>query len=147
MYVVLSQDVSQVGHKNAVVNVSQGYFMNYLQPRGLARRATTQLVDRYQREQSDKKISILQSTQQSLQDAQKLIGATITLAAKASDKGTLFRGITEKRVAKAVEEQFGISIDERHLEMEHFKTLGEHEAVLKIGSEKVVVKVVVEALK
>ena len=47
MKVVLLQDVKDIGKKDQVVNVSDGYARNFLLPKGLAIEATNQAMNEF----------------------------------------------------------------------------------------------------
>ena len=143
MYVILSQDVPQLGQKNGLVSVKRGYFANFLQPRGLAQIATADMIERL-------KESIIAAQETAAEAAQtmgkkvlSLKGVQVVFERKASDKGTLFKGIAEKDVAKAIMKEHGIEVAPEGILMNHIKKLGEHAIQVQIGDDAVEMKVVV----
>lgn len=145
MYVILTQDVPKVGQKNALVDVSEGYFMNFLHPRKLAKSATESQLESLKGQIVEQKQVAAQAAQSQEQHAQQLQGAELKLSGKASDKGTLFQAITEKDVAAEIKKMFKFDVPESSIEMEHLKRLGEHTVKVSFGSQSVSVKLVLEA--
>ena len=92
MRVVLRSDVSNVGKKGDIVDVSAGYGRNYLLRRGLAFQATA-----------------------GEEVARVLVPKVITITAKAGAEGRLFGSVTTADVVDAVASQTGIELDRRKL--------------------------------
>ena len=44
MKIILKQDISNLGHKNDVLDVKTGYAVNYLIPKGYAQKATESAI-------------------------------------------------------------------------------------------------------
>lgn len=145
MYVILTQDVPQLGAKNSLVNVADGYFNNFLLPRGLARYASSAMIDQLKEQIVEQKERAAKMAKAGAQHAEELKGAEITLTGEASDKGTLFKAFAEKDVIAAVQEKFGFKLDKKALTMDHLKKVGEHAIAVNFGDEQVEMKVIVEA--
>lgn len=144
MFVVLTKDVPGIGSKNTLMKVKSGYFANYLGPQGFAQVATPQMIDRLKDAILAQKAAAEAAAQTRQEMAQSLAGKKITLSAKASAKGTLFKAIPAKDVIAALKKQLGVEIEKSQLEMEHLKKVGEHVITLDLGGQKVELKVVVE---
>lgn len=145
MYVLLTQDVPQVGTKNSLVTVSDGYFMNYLAPQGLAKAATESMINSLQDEILIQKDSAAHAAKEEVKQANTLKGAEVVFTAEASDKGTLFKALNQKDVVKAINDTFGITLDPSMLIMDHLKKVGDHSIAVNFGEEQVEMKVVVNA--
>lgn len=125
MKVILKSDLKGTGKKGELVTVSDGYARNYLLPRGLAMEAdSTALNELKGREQSEK--FRIETEEKNARETAKLISEkTIKIYAKSGAKGKLFGSVTSKEIAKALNEQFGTSIEKRKLVLkDDIKTYG-----------------------
>lgn len=145
MYVILSQDIPKLGNKNALINVAKGYYANFLYPKGLAHRATADMIERLKETIIEQKQAAEAAVKGANINAMKLNAKVLKIVAKASAKGTLFKAIAEKTVAKDIEKEFAVEIDPKNIEMEHIKDLGDHSIKIKFGEEVVGMKIHVEA--
>lgn len=134
MKVILKENVASVGQKGSVVNVSEGYAINYLFARKLAQPATPQAlkaVEQAQKHQTEKQAADAETLKTHL-DALK--NATITLSVKANEEGHLFAAIQPKDIVQAITTQKKITLDETHIRFtDPLKELGEHK--LTIGTD------------
>lgn len=134
MEVILIQDVNNLGYKNDIVKVKDGYGRNYLIPNKLAIIANDsnrkQLAENLK--QQAKKLAQQLADAQAL--AEKLAGMTIQLVAKANEDGKIFGTITTAQVSEALANA-GIEIDKRVITIEPVKELGEAVAVAKLHRE------------
>ena len=145
MKVILKQDVSSVGKKGAIVDVSDGYARNYLMPRGLAAEATAAAVN----EAKAKLDAAKHRKDNELTDAKaladKLSKITVIVKSKAGANGKLFGSITSKDIAERIKKDHGFNIDKKMLNLpEAIKSLGETTVEIKLYpgvSAKVKVKV------
>lgn len=134
MYVILTKDVPQVGQKNALVRVADGYFQNFLQPRGLASKAHESDVSRYESHLKLKKDKASSQSTDHEQLLAKMRGLTVVFTRKTSEKGTLYKALHEKDISKALQAQHGLEISDSAIVMEALKTLGAHQVQVKLGS-------------
>lgn len=135
MEVILIQDVANLGYKNDIIKVKDGYGRNYLIPNRLAVIANDsnrkQLAENLK--QQAHKMAKLLADAQAL--AEKLANTVITLSAKANEDGKIFGTITTAQVAEALAAQ-GIEIDKKVITIdEAVKTLGEATAIAKLHRE------------
>lgn len=145
MYVILTQDVPQVGTKNSLLDVSEGYFMNFLSPRNMAQPATSEMIESLKDQILEQKEIAEKQASSDYQHAQMLKGAELSMSGSASDKGTLFQALTKKDVAAAIKNTFKFAIAESDIIMDHLKKVGEHAIAVQCGDEMVEMKVQVEA--
>ncbi|MDD3705203.1 MAG: 50S ribosomal protein L9 [Clostridiaceae bacterium] len=133
MKVVLLQDVKNLGKKEQLVNVSDGYARNYLFPRKLALEATSGKL----KELEEKKNSEMKKKDKEKQEAKELaakIGKlVVNFNVKAGENGKLFGSITSKDVADAVKSQHKIEIDKKKVVL--------HDAIKALGTYQVEIKV------
>ena len=134
MEVILIQDVANLGYKNDIVKVKDGYGRNYLIPNRLAVIANDsnrkQLAENLK--QQAHKMAKLLADAQAL--AEKLANTVVTLSAKANEDGKIFGTITTAQVSEALAAQ-GIEVDKKVISIEPVKTLGEAVATAKLHRE------------
>ncbi len=146
MEVVLNKDVKKLGYRGDVIKVKPGYYRNFLNPRGLAdvaNKSRLKLIESRKEKMVMERDKLLENANEVLA---KLKGLTVTIKAKVSDKGTLYAGISEEDVIKAVEASTKIRLEKEYLKMDHFKDLGEHTVLIHLGPDlEEKIKVLVES--
>lgn len=148
MKVILKQDVKELGKKDSLVNVSDGYAKNYLLPRGIAVEATAGNVNEMKNKQkalADKQQRELDAAKQT-KDA--LSGKSVTLKVKAGENGKLFGAVAGKDIAEAAAAQLGINIDKKKIVLsDPIKTTGTHSVQAKLHAGVTAeIKVIVEGI-
>lgn len=131
MDIILIQDVANLGYKNDIVKVKDGYGRNYLIPNKMAIIANEsnkkQLAENLK--QQSKKLAQLLADAEAL--AAKLEATVITLKAKANEDGKIFGTITTAQVSEALKET-GFEVDKKIITIEAVKELGEYTAVARL---------------
>ena len=143
--VILTQTVSNLGQSGDVVTVKAGYARNYLIPQGMAfawtKGAAAQIVA-MRRARLAKAVA----TREDAVAAKAAIeGTTVEIAAKVSESGKLFGGISADAIAKALADK--AAVDPKAIEVEVIKTTGEFPATVALHPEitaSFTVKVVAE---
>ena len=134
MEVILIQDVANLGYKNDIVKVKDGYGRNYLIPNKYAIIANDsnrkQLAENLK--QQAKKLAQQLADAQAL--AEKLAALTLQVAVKANEDGKIFGTVTTAQIAEALEAQ-GITVDKRVITVEPVKELGEAVASARLHRE------------
>jgi len=134
--VILRVDVSDVGKKGDIIDVSDGYARNYLVPKGLALRATDGNVQQAASMRRARDLRDAKDRGAAEEVARVLVPAVITVKAKAGSEGRLFGSVTTTDVAAAVREQTGIEVDRRKLQLdEAIKSVGTHQIPIKLHSD------------
>ena len=115
MEIILLQDVANLGYKDDIVNVKNGYANNYLLPNGLAIIATP----------TNRKIHAENIRQRAFKeeklrkDAETLKAAVnekvVRLVAKVGENGHLFGSITSDQIAEALKEQHNYDVDRKKI--------------------------------
>jgi len=133
MKVIFLQDVSRVGKRHDVKDVNDGYAMNFLLPRKLAKTATPKTIAEL--EIQKKEIIIEREVQESLliKNLEEIKGKVIIIKAKADEKGHLFSGIKNKEIIKEMKAQHHADISEEYIVLEKpIKEIGEFEILIEI---------------
>ncbi len=133
--VILTEDISTLGHAGEVVRVRPGYARNYLLPQGKAMLATKGRV----RELEHKRRVIEEKTRKEVGGhelvAKRLEQTELEFQVRAGEEGKLFGSITNADIAGRLGEQ-GIQLDRRKIELsEPIKQLGEYTVTLKLHRE------------
>lgn len=136
MKVIFVNDVAGVAKRNSVRDVSDGYAVNYLLPKGLAVIATSEkILSLDQQQEFEAKYSKKKLNRASGLSSQ-LNNKLIKILSKASPTGTLYAAITPEVIVKAVAEQFNISLEPTQIEIvNHLKNIGRHEVKILFHSQ------------
>ncbi|RJR31050.1 50S ribosomal protein L9 [Candidatus Parcubacteria bacterium] len=132
MKVILLKNVEKLGQEGDIVEVSFGYFRNFLEPNCIAKKADSKIIAeaRIKKEKIQKEAEMDLAKTQEL--AHKLDGQVIEIKARASEEGTLFAGISPAKVAGALKEK-GFDISKNQIRAEHIKELGEFEITVNLA--------------
>lgn len=117
MKVILLQDVKGTGRKGEVKTVSDGYAMNALLPKKLARPATEASLKNLAEESRRAEIEQEKKKEVSKEIAAKLSGQTVTLRRK-SKNGKLFGAVHEGDIVEALGLS-GIALERKYLRLEN----------------------------
>jgi large subunit ribosomal protein L9 len=136
MKVILLKDIPKVGQRNTIKEVKDGFALNMLIPRGLARQTTPDAVQQMERAQIREGEANTASAAELVAKISKL--GQIEIKVKANEKGHLFAGVGKTEIAK----ELGVS--EENIILEHpIKEVGEHEVEIKIGEESKKIKLLI----
>lgn len=132
MDVILIKDVSDVGGKGDVVEVSAGYARNYLLPKRLAIKATAGAV---RQAESLRRVRI-EAAAKAKSDAealaQSLVGARVVVAARSGDEGKLFGSVGTHDIAEVIKKLTGIEIPSSIISIDRaIKEIGLHEVTVR----------------
>ena len=134
--VSLRDDVSGLGKRGDIVEVSKGYVRNFLQPRGLAMSATEGAQQQAEAMRRSRDIKDARNRESAEQIATVLVPKTITITMRASDAGRLFGSVSETEIVEAVQAETGIELDRKDLLLdEHIKDLGTHMVTARLHSD------------
>ena len=117
MKVVLLKDVKNVGKRDDILTVSDGYARNFLFPQRLAAEATPGALKEIQRKRAAQDAREADELAAAKQKAESLKGKVITLEAKCGEKGRLYGSVTSAEVAEALEKQHGVKVDKRKIDI------------------------------
>jgi large subunit ribosomal protein L9 len=135
MKVIFLKDVKSQGKKGEVKEVSEGYALNFLIPRGLAQPASQGNIKVLE----NQKQAEVRRKDQEKEDAQKLgetiEALTVVLSSKSGEGGRLFGSITNKQIAEQLE-KMKIKIDKRKITLdEPIRSLGVTNVPVKLHPE------------
>ena len=137
MDIILIQDVDNLGAKNEVVKVKNGYARNFLIPRQLAIEHSLsnkkQLEERLKqvKKKEDKMLAEINSV------IAKLNEAPLKLGAKTGTSGKIFGSVTSLQISRAIREQRGYEIDRKKISIaDEVKEIGTYKATIDFGNSK-----------
>ncbi len=135
MEIILLQDVQNLGYKDDVVKVKNGYGRNYLIPQGKAILATPSAKKQLEEnlKQRAHKLAKIKADAEEL--AAKLNGVSLQIGAKTSATGTIFGSVNNIQIAEALAKQ-GFDIDRKIIYInDNVKELGSYKATVKLHKE------------
>ncbi|MBQ7213862.1 MAG: 50S ribosomal protein L9 [Bacteroidales bacterium] len=129
MEIILTQNVANLGAKDTIIKVKDGYARNYLIPQGLAVMATSsakKVLAENARQRAHKEARI---KEEALALAQKMEGTMLRIGAKTSSTGKIFGSINAIQIAEALQEQ-GFEVDRRNIALDNnqVKEVGQYKA-------------------
>lgn len=133
MKLILTREVSGLGHPGDVVTVKDGYARNFLIPGGSAiawsKGGETQ-IEGIRRARQNREI---RDKDHANEIKAKLEAATLEIKAKVGETGRLFGSVTEKDVALVIKSATGLDIDRHKIKLvKHVKNLGKHSAKVSL---------------
>ena len=136
MEIILKQDVPNLGYKDDIIHVKNGYALNYLIPQGLAVTATGSTLKAHneilkQRAHKEEKIK-----EEAQKIAETLKGVSLSIGAKTSTKGKIFGSVNAIQIAEALQEK-GYSIDRKSITFKEdlIKEVGTYHAKVRLHKE------------
>ena len=136
MEIILLEDVANLGYKDDVVKVRNGYALNYLIPQGKAIVATpsAKKVLAENLKQRAHKLAKIKADAEEL--AAKLNAVSLTIPTKANkETGAIYGSVTNSQIADALEKA-GYNVDRKIISVkESVKSLGEYVAVARLHKE------------
>jgi len=136
MEIILKHDVPNLGYKDDIVSVRNGYALNYLIPQGLAVSATGSALKSHNeilKQRSHKEEKIKQEAQQT---AETLKEVSLSIGAKTSTKGKIFGSVNAIQIAEALQEK-GFNIERKNITFKEdlIKEVGTYHAKIRLHKE------------
>lgn len=136
MELILKKDVENLGFKDDVVNVKNGYGRNYLIPQGFAALATPsakKVLDETLKQRAYKE---QKNIEEAKKQAAKVKDLDLKLTAKAGSGDKMFGSISDADLSEALAKE-GIELDKKYINIAggNIKRLGQYEATLRFHRE------------
>ncbi|MBQ8160873.1 MAG: 50S ribosomal protein L9 [Clostridia bacterium] len=126
MKVILLQDVKNMGKRDDIINVSDGYARNFLFPQKLAMEAKPGALKEVERKRAAEAAREAERRAEATEKAKLLKDKGVTLPVKCGEKGRLYGSVTTAEIAQALEKQYGIKVDKKKIELsEAIKQVGD----------------------
>jgi len=130
MEIILKKDVQKLGYKNDIVNVKNGYAVNYLIPQGFAILATEnakKVLAEDLRQQAHKEAKLVADGEAA---AAKLNAVELTISAKVGEKGKIYGSVTAAQIAEELAAK-GFEVDKKDITVPSIKELGNYEVKVR----------------
>ena len=135
MDIILIQDVDNLGGKNELVKVKNGYARNFLIPQGFAVEANPS-----NRKQMEERMKVAAKKEAAMlaqinSVIAKLQESPLKVGAKTGTSGKIFGSVTALQIARAIRDQKGYEIDRRKISItDDVKELGTYKANIDFGN-------------
>ena len=134
MQIILIQDVDNLGQKNELVNVKNGYARNFLIPQKVAVEASPSNMKQLQERLKVQKVKEEKLLAEIAKVVEVLKASPVKIGAKTGTSGKIFGSVTGVQIARAIKEQKGHEIDRRRIHiLDDVKELGTYKARLDFG--------------
>src|SRR5574344_671634 len=135
MQVSLKEDVANLGYKDDIITVKNGYGRNYLITTGnavIASESARKVLAENLKQRAHKLAKIKTDAEEL---AAKLNGLTLTMGAKTSATGTIFGSVNNIQVAEELAKK-GFEIDRKTIVIkDSIKEVGTYKAIVKLHRE------------
>ncbi len=132
MEIILKKDMPQLGEKDDILTVKNGYAVNYLIPKGYATKATEsakKVLAENQRQQAHKAAKLRKEAEEL---ADKIKNKTFKVGAKTSTTGKIFGSVNTIQIAEMLAKK-GFDIDRKKIIIpENIKEVGTYTATIKL---------------
>lgn len=133
MKVILLQDIKGVGKKDDIINTSDGHARNYLFPKGLAVEANQNNLTKMDRTKAKEEELRKEQLEEARALKEQLDSVKVTISAKTGEGGKLFGTITNKEIAKHLEDEHNISVDKKKITLKNpIKSVGQFNVDVKL---------------
>ncbi len=138
MKIILKEDISNLGYKDDIVEVKDGYGRNYLIPQGKAVIASPSALKILAENQKQRAHKLAKIKADAEAIAAALEGVSLTIGAKTSSTGTIFGSVNNIQIAEALE-KLGHNIDRKIIVIkDSVKEIGNYKATIKLHKEVIV---------
>lgn len=136
MEVILKEDVANLGYKDDIVHVKDGYGRNFLIPQGkavIASESARKVLAEVLKQRAHK-IAKIKEEAEAL--AEKMKGVSLTIGAKTSSTGTIFGSVTNIQIAEELAKQ-GFEVDRKIIRIKEdaVKEIGSYNATVRLHKE------------
>lgn len=135
MEIILIQDVDNLGGRNELVKVKNGYARNYLIPQGFAVEASPS-----NKKQLEERLKVAKKKEAAMlaqinSVISKLQESPVRVGAKTGTSGKIFGSITSLQISRAIRDQKGYEIDRKKISInDEVKELGSYKATVDFGN-------------
>jgi large subunit ribosomal protein L9 len=118
MEILLRKDVEKLGRAGDILTVADGYARNYLFPHRIATPVTEENLRRLDADRRRAEREAEKQHKALVELGKRLETVSCTIAAQATDSGTLFGSVAASHIAATLREE-GFEIDEHTIRLEH----------------------------
>jgi len=144
MKIIFLKDIKGVGRKGEIKEINDGYARNFFIAKGLGAQATSGIINKVTKEQSEKGEAHIRKIQSLKKIADTMKNVKLHFSLKAGEKGELFGSVTTKDIEKDI---IKYGAEEAKVVLDHpIKSLGEHKVIIDLG-EGITTEILVEVKK
>lgn len=132
MKLILTREVSGLGHPGDVVTVADGYGRNYLLPSHNAIAWSLGAEKQIDSIRRAREARVIRDLDHAKEIKAKLEAAAISIKVKVGQGGKLYGSVTDKDVAAAIKSAAGVDIDRHKIKVSHIKKTGNHTVKVSI---------------
>ena len=132
MKLILTREVSGLGHPGDVVTVADGYGRNFLLPSNQAIAWSQGAEKQIEGIRRARAARVIRDLDHAKEIKAKLESANISIKVKVGAQGKLYGSVTDKDVAAAIKSAAGIDIDRHKIKLAHIKKTGNHTAKVSL---------------
>ena len=133
MKVVLLKDVKNIGKRDEILNVSDGYARNFLFPQKLAVEAKPGTLKEIEKKRAAQDARDAEALAEARAKADALKGKVVELKIKCGSQGRLYGSVTSAEVAEALEKQYGYAADKRKIDLgDPIREVGDREITIRM---------------
>jgi len=130
MKIILKKEVANLGEAGEVVEVKNGYALNYLVPQGFAVIGTPSALKQHEetiRQRAHKEAKLVADAQAL---AAKISAVPVEIVVKVNEDGKIYGSVSAAQVAEVLAAA-GYEVEKRNIALPEVKELGEYEATVK----------------
>ena len=131
MKIILKKAVANLGEVDEIVEVKNGYAINYLVPQGYAVVATPSNLKQHEETLRQRAHKEAKKVADAEALAAKIAAQTVKVAVKVSEAGKIYGSVTAAQLADALVAA-GVEVDKKDITVPEVKELGAYEAVVKV---------------
>ena len=128
MKIILKKAVANLGEVDEIVEVKNGYAINYLVPQGYAIVATPSNLKQHEETLRQRAHKEAKKVADAEALAAKIAAQTVKVAVKVSEAGKIYGSVTAAQLADALVAA-GVEVDKKDITVPEVKELGAYEAV------------------
>ena len=133
MKVILTSDVEKLGKAGEMVNAKTGFARNFLLPNKLAVQATKENIKIWEEKQAELRAIERENIKNANKLKEKIENTKVKIIAKTGEGDRLFGSITSMDIEKALNDQHGLDVNKKKIEMkDNIKSLGTFNVIVKV---------------
>lgn len=133
MKVILRKDVGGVGQKDTLREVSDGYALNFLIPKGLAEQATPKKIAELEARKKGESEGTAKRELEWATNLKKLEGTSVTISVKANETGRLYKELKGDDIVGAIAKEHSAAIPPSAVIVNPIKQTGDFKAKIRLG--------------
>ena len=133
MKVILLKDVKNVGKKDEIVEVSDGYGRNYLLRNKLAVSASEKAMEILTDQKKQQQQFLEEKKQEAIALKEKIEKIVLTFQIKSGKDGKLFGSVSTVKICELMQKQYNIALDKRKfIDKENITSLGTYDLKIEL---------------